>query len=168
MKYDVVVIGGGIVGLATALQIKKTKPSLTIVVLEKENELAKHQTGNNSGVIHSGIYYKPGSLKATNCLRGYQLLIEFCKQHGVPFELCGKLIVATEEAEKPLLENVFIRGQQNGLKNLRKLSKGELKEYEPHVNGVEGIYPRPAKWTEEFKKVVEGRTQRIRTPRKWG
>jgi len=154
MKYDVVVIGGGIVGLATALQIKKTKPSLTIVVLEKENELAKHQTGNNSGVIHSGIYYKPGSLKATNCLRGYQLLIEFCKQHGVPFELCGKLIVATEEAEKPLLENVFIRGQQNGLKNLRKLSKGELKEYEPHVNGVEGIFV-PHTGIVDYKLVAE-------------
>jgi len=154
MKFDVVVIGGGIVGLATALQIKKTKPSLTIVVLEKENELAKHQTGNNSGVIHSGIYYKPGSLKATNCLRGYQLLIEFCKQHGVPFELCGKLIVATEEAEKPLLENVFIRGQQNGLKNLRKLSKGELKEYEPHVNGVEGIFV-PHTGIVDYKLVAE-------------
>lgn len=154
MKFDVVVIGGGIVGLATALQIKKTKPSLTIVVIEKENELAKHQTGNNSGVIHSGIYYKPGSLKATNCLRGYQLLIEFCKQHGVPFELCGKLIVATEEAEKPLLENVFIRGQQNGLKNLRKLSKGELKEYEPHVNGVEGIFV-PHTGIVDYKLVAE-------------
>ncbi|HEV8512639.1 MAG TPA: L-2-hydroxyglutarate oxidase [Cyclobacteriaceae bacterium] len=138
--FDVTVIGGGIVGLATALQIQKSKPSLRILLIEKEKELARHQTGNNSGVIHSGLYYKPGSLKALNCIRGYHLLIDFCKENGIPFDLCGKIVVATEEKELPLLQNLFVRGQQNGLENLKKLSKEELNEYEPHVTGLEGIF----------------------------
>ncbi len=138
--FDVTVIGGGIVGLATALQIQKSNPSLRILLLEKEMALARHQTGNNSGVIHSGLYYKPGSLKALNCIRGYHLLIDFCKQNEIPYDLCGKIVVATEEKEIPLLQNLFVRGQQNGLENLKKLSKEELKEYEPHVTGMEGIF----------------------------
>ena len=137
--YDVVVIGGGIVGLATALQVQKHKPGFKILVLEKESALARHQTGNNSGVIHSGLYYKPGSLKATNCIRGYHLVIDFCREHGIPFELCGKIVVATDEAERPLLENLYQRGQQNGLQNLKKLSGEQLREYEPHVAGLEGL-----------------------------
>lgn len=140
MQYAVIVVGGGIVGLATALQLIKQKPSLKILVLEKESELARHQTGNNSGVIHSGIYYKPGSLKAANCINGYHQLIAFCRENDIPFELCGKVIVATSEQEKPLLQNVFVRGQQNGLQNLRKISAGEIKEIEPHVNGLAGIF----------------------------
>lgn len=140
MKYDVVVIGGGIVGLATALQLKQSKPGLRLLLIEKESSIALHQTGNNSGVIHSGLYYKPGSLKATNCIRGYHLLIEFCRQHGVPYDLCGKIVVATSVEEIPLLNNLFERGKQNGLTNLRKLRQEELKEYEPHVAGLEGIY----------------------------
>jgi (S)-2-hydroxyglutarate dehydrogenase len=140
MKYDIVVIGGGIVGLATALQLIQKRPSLKIALLEKEDWVAKHQTGNNSGVIHSGIYYKPGSLKATNCLRGYQLLVDFCRENNVPFELCGKIIVASNESEIPLLQNIYQRGIDNGLANLRKLRQGELKEYEPHVTGVEGLF----------------------------
>ena len=138
--FDVTVIGGGIVGLATALQIQKSNPPLRILLIEKEKELARHQTGNNSGVIHSGLYYKPGSLKALNCIRGYHLLIDFCKENGIAYDLCGKIVVATEEKELPLLQNLFVRGQQNGLKNLKKLSKEELKEYEPHVIGLEGIF----------------------------
>lgn len=138
--FDVTVIGGGIVGLATALQIQKTNPSLRILLIEKEKELARHQTGNNSGVIHSGLYYKPGSLKALNCIRGYHLLIDFCKENGITYDLCGKIVVATEEKELSLLQNLFVRGQQNGLDNLKKLSKEELKEYEPHVTGLEGIF----------------------------
>ncbi len=138
--YDVTVIGGGIVGLATALQLKVSNPFLNILLLEKENELARHQTGNNSGVIHSGLYYKPGSLKARNCIHGYNLLVDFCRQYEIPFELCGKIVVATDEKELPLLENLYIRGEQNGLKNLKRLSKDELKEYEPHVNGLRGIF----------------------------
>lgn len=138
--YDITIIGGGIVGLATALTLKNTSPALKILLLEKENELAKHQTGNNSGVIHSGLYYKPGSLKATNCIHGYNLLIDFCQQNEIPFDLCGKIVVATEEAELPLLENLYVRGQQNGLQNLKKLGKEELLEYEPHVAGIAGIF----------------------------
>lgn len=154
MQYTVIVVGGGIVGLATALQLIKQKPSLKILVLEKENELAKHQTGNNSGVIHSGIYYKPGSLKATNCINGYHQLIAFCRENDIPFELCGKVIVATSEEEKPLLQNVFVRGQQNGLQNLRKISAGEIKEIEPHVNGLEGIFV-PQTGIVDYKLVAE-------------
>jgi len=140
VTVDVVVIGGGIVGLATALQLKQSKPDLRLILLEKEIVIAKHQTGNNSGVIHSGLYYKPGSMKATNCIRGYNMLVRFCKEHGVPFDLCGKIVVATSPEEVPLLNNLFERGRQNGLENLRKLRKEELKDYEPHVSGLEGIY----------------------------
>jgi L-2-hydroxyglutarate oxidase len=139
MNYNITVIGGGIVGLATALQLIRKKPSLSIALLEKEDTVAKHQTGNNSGVIHSGIYYKPGSLKATNCIRGYHLLVDFCREHGVPFDLCGKIIVASNEKEIPLLKNIYERGLENGLTDLKKLGKDQLKEYEPHVAGVEGL-----------------------------
>jgi L-2-hydroxyglutarate oxidase len=154
VKLDVIIVGGGIVGLATALQIKKTNPALHLLVLEKESELAKHQTGNNSGVIHSGIYYKPGSLKAINCLRGYHLLIDFCQHNNIPFELCGKIIVASNESEKPLLTNLFERGQQNGLENLKRISGAELKEYEPHVTGIEGIVV-PQTGIVDYKLVAE-------------
>ena len=138
--YDITIIGGGIVGLATGLTLKNSNPDLKILLLEKENELAKHQTGNNSGVIHSGLYYKPGSLKATNCIHGYNLLIDFCQQNEIPFERCGKIVVATEKTELPLLENLYARGQQNGLQNLKKLGKEQLLEYEPHVAGLAGIF----------------------------
>jgi L-2-hydroxyglutarate oxidase len=139
-SYDIVIVGGGIVGLATAYQLSQDHPSLKLLVLEKESEVAKHQTGNNSGVIHSGIYYKPGSLKATNCLRGYALLVDFCTKNDVPYELCGKIIVATDPAEIPLLKNLLTRGQQNGLTNLRWLEQSELHDYEPHVAGLAGIH----------------------------
>jgi L-2-hydroxyglutarate oxidase len=138
--YDIIVIGGGIVGLATALRIKEQKPSLKILLLEKENEVAKHQTGHNSGVIHSGLYYKPGSLKATNCIRGYEMLIDFCKREGVEFDLCGKIVVATSEEQRPLLRNLYERGMQNGLVQNKMITAGEIKEIEPHVRGVEGIW----------------------------
>jgi (S)-2-hydroxyglutarate dehydrogenase len=140
VQHDVVIVGGGIVGLATGLKILETNPGLKILVIEKENEIAHHQTGNNSGVIHSGLYYKPGSLKAKNCIHGYNLLIDFCKQHEIPFELCGKIVVATEEKELPLLKNLYDRGHQNGLKDFKMLNAAELKEYEPHVKGLAGFF----------------------------
>src|SRR3954468_5701120 len=118
MKYDVLIVGGGIVGLATALKLLDKNPSLKIIVIEKENEVAHHQTGNNSGVIHSGLYYKPGSLKARNCIHGYDLLVDFCRTNDIPFDLCGKIVVATSETELPQLQTLYQRGQQNGLQNL--------------------------------------------------
>ncbi|HMG14709.1 MAG TPA: FAD-dependent oxidoreductase, partial [Saprospiraceae bacterium] len=113
-RYDVIVIGAGIVGLATALQLLEKNPKLKVCILEKENEIAQHQTGHNSGVIHSGIYYKPGSLKAENCIQGYDLLVNFAKKYNIPFELCGKVIVATKEEELAALENIYKRGVGNG------------------------------------------------------
>ena len=139
MKFDVTVVGAGIVGLATALQLKKAKPNLSIAILEKENQVAKHQTGNNSGVIHSGIYYKPGSLKAKNCIEGYHLLIEFCKEHNIPFELCGKIIVATNENELTALDNIYKRGVENGLEGIAYITQDKIKKIEPHTKGIKGI-----------------------------
>ena len=138
--YDVTIIGGGIVGLASAMQLKKSKPELRIAVLEKEKTLVSHQTGNNSGVIHSGLYYKPGSLKATNCLKGYRQLIDFCDRESIPYELCGKIVVATTEEEIPRLENLYQRGIENGLTQNRKISVSEITEYEPHIKGLAGIW----------------------------
>ncbi|WP_420387150.1 L-2-hydroxyglutarate oxidase [Roseivirga sp.] len=139
MKYNVVVIGGGIVGLATAYQLLKKKPGLTLALVEKESKLCRHQTGNNSGVIHSGLYYKPGSLKARNCINGYQMLLDFCNEENIPYELCGKVVVATDEFQKPLLENLYQRGLENGLDKISRLNIDELKEIEPHVNGIAAI-----------------------------
>ncbi|MEM7107133.1 MAG: L-2-hydroxyglutarate oxidase [Bacteroidota bacterium] len=140
MKYDVIVIGAGIVGLATALRIKEKNAQLKVLVIDKENAVAQHQTGHNSGVIHSGLYYKPGSLKATNCIRGYRMLIDFCNQHGVSYELCGKVVVATSNDEVPYLHQLATRGKENGLDGLRLINRSELREYEPYVNGVEAIF----------------------------
>ncbi|NET61282.1 MAG: L-2-hydroxyglutarate oxidase, partial [Symploca sp. SIO2E6] len=136
--YDFVIIGGGIIGLSTALALGKNYPSDRILVLEKENKWAFHQTGNNSGVIHSGIYYKPGSFKAKFCRNGCQSMVEFCQEHGINHEVCGKVIVATEEEELPLLENLYQRGLANGLK-IAKISAEEVKEIEPYVSCLAGI-----------------------------
>jgi L-2-hydroxyglutarate oxidase len=140
MKKPVVIIGGGIVGLATALQLQKSYKEVPIIIIEKEGVVAKHQTGNNSGVIHSGIYYKPGSLKAINCKRGYQLLLEFCDTHQIPYDLCGKVIVATSEKELPRLQNIYERGVANGLQNLQFLNQVELAEKEPHAKGIKAVF----------------------------
>ena len=137
---DVTVIGGGIVGLATALKIKQQRPMFSVVVLEKEGQVAAHQTGHNSGVIHSGLYYKPGSLKAINCIEGYRMLLDFCDQENVPYDLCGKIVVATKPDEVGQLDTLFERGQQNGLGGLRRISTSEMREIEPHVSGVSGIF----------------------------
>ncbi len=138
--YSVVIIGGGIVGLATALRLKLKSPSLKIALLDKEKALAVHQTGHNSGVIHSGIYYKPGSYKAKNCVDGYNQLIKFCNEEEIPYEICGKIIVATKEDQLPQLDMLQERGTKNGLIGIKKLSDGALKEYEPNVLGLGGLF----------------------------
>jgi (S)-2-hydroxyglutarate dehydrogenase len=138
-QYDVVIIGAGIVGLATAYKLIEQKPQLRIAVLEKENDVAQHQTGHNSGVIHSGIYYKPNSLKAINCKKGYDQLIDFCQKNEIEFDICGKIIVAFNDKELPILEGIYKRGIENGLVGTKKINQGEIKEIEPHCSGISGI-----------------------------
>lgn len=162
MKYDIVIIGGGIVGLATALKIKSKHPDKKLLILEKETRLAAHQTGNNSGVIHSGVYYKPGSLKAQNCINGYNQLLGFCDKEDIPYELCGKVIVATNEAEIPYLDKIYQRGNENGLDNLKILNKKELNEIEPYVNGIKGIFV-PQTGIIDFKKVAAKYGEKIQS-----
>jgi L-2-hydroxyglutarate oxidase len=137
---DIAIIGGGIVGLATGYTLLISKPELKVVILEKENKIASHQTGNNSGVIHSGLYYKPGSLKATNCIRGYEQLLRFAEENKIPHDICGKIVVATDENQVTIMNNLFDRGIQNGLKGIKKLNKEQLKEYEPNVTGIAGLF----------------------------
>lgn len=127
-------------GLATAHRLLESNPALKIALFEKEKMVSMHQTGNNSGVIHSGLYYKPGSLKAKNCIEGYHQLIDYCQKEEIPFELTGKIVVASTQGQRVQLENLFQRGQQNGLDGLKKLSLEEMREHEPHVIGVEGMW----------------------------
>ncbi len=161
MPYDVVIVGAGIVGLATGVNLIEQNPGIKILVLEKENKIAPHQTGHNSGVIHSGIYYKPGSLKAVNCRKGYERLIKFCNEREIEYDICGKVIVATDEKELPYLKTLYERGIENGLENLKMLSASELKEYEPHVNGIAGIHV-PQTGIIDFKVVAENYADFIR------
>jgi L-2-hydroxyglutarate oxidase len=137
--YDVVIIGGGIIGTATAMALQELGIH-SILVLEAENKLAAHQTGNNSGVIHSGVYYKSGSLKAKNCVEGRELMYNFCEQHNIKHEKCGKLIVAVRKEEINTLQYLEERGRANGLAGIKRLNTEELKEYEPHVCGLEGLF----------------------------
>jgi L-2-hydroxyglutarate oxidase len=137
--YDLVVIGGGIVGLATAWQFQRRFPERKVVVLEKEAELAFHQTGRNSGVLHTGIYYKPGTLRATNCRAGKQALVDFCQAEGIKYEICGKVIVATSEDELPRLEKIYERGQANRVR-CEIISRERLCEIEPHTAGIRAIH----------------------------
>tara|TARA_B100000579_G_C22846956_1_gene864951 strand:- start:124 stop:1323 length:1200 start_codon:yes stop_codon:yes gene_type:complete len=138
-RADIVIIGGGVVGLATAYHLKQIEPKKSIVVLEKEAVIAAHQTGNNSGVIHSGIYYKPGSLKATNCRKGKLALEKFCKEQGVNYESCGKVIVATSKEEIPTMNKIYDRGKENGV-SCKIIDDKELKDLEPHAAGVAAIH----------------------------
>lgn len=138
-QYDIIFIGGGIVGTASALKLLEKK-NLRILLIEAEDTLAKHQTGNNSGVIHSGLYYKPGSLKALNCTRGREMLYQFCEEHSIPHERCGKIVVATDESELSQLKMLEERGIANGLVGIKRLTKEEIKEYEPYSNGIEALY----------------------------
>lgn len=137
--YDIAIIGAGIVGLSTAYKFIKKDPALSVLVLEKEAEVAHHQTGRNSGVIHSGIYYQPGSYKAKNCVNGRHQLVDFCKKHGVEFDICGKVIVATNEKELPRLEKIFRRGLQNEIEGIELIDEKKLHTIEPHVNGIRAI-----------------------------
>jgi L-2-hydroxyglutarate oxidase len=138
-QYDVAIIGGGIVGLATAHALTDNEVR-SVVVLEAEDRVAAHQTGHNSGVIHSGLYYKPGSLKARNCIVGREAMYRFCQEHGIAHERCGKVVVAVEEQELPALEELQRRGTANGLQGLRRLGPEELREFEPHVRGLAGLH----------------------------
>jgi len=139
MTYDIAVIGGGIVGLSFAMQVSERFPRLRMVVLEKEAGVARHQTGHNSGVIHSGVYYKAGSLKARLCVEGARAMVEFCSRHGIAYEVCGKLIVATNPEEIARLDVLFAQGEANGLEGLRLLERAAMLDIEPHVGGVRAL-----------------------------
>ncbi|NLH11886.1 MAG: L-2-hydroxyglutarate oxidase [Holophagae bacterium] len=138
-KFDVAVIGGGIVGCATAMALVQ-RHALSLVVLEAEPKLAAHQTGNNSGVVHSGLYYKPGSLKATNCVQGREALYAFCAEWGIANDRCGKVVVATSPAEVPRLDELERRGRANGLADIKRLRPEEIREHEPHCAGIDGLW----------------------------
>ncbi|HVK59557.1 MAG TPA: L-2-hydroxyglutarate oxidase [Candidatus Kapabacteria bacterium] len=136
--FDCTIIGGGIVGLATAYSLTRAQPGIKVLLLEKEEKLAQHQTGRNSGVIHSGIYYKPGSFKARFAKAGSHSMVDFCREHGLKHDVCGKVIVACDPTELPLLENLYQRGQQNGL-NISRLTAEQVREIEPHVSCIAGL-----------------------------
>lgn len=138
--FDIAIIGGGIVGAATFYQLQRRHPSLKIILLEKESHLAAHQTGNNSGVMHSGLYYKPGSLKAKNCVEGRKALVKFAEENNIPYDVCGKIVVASEEAELPYLEKIFATALQNGIEGIEKISAEQIKEHEPFCVGIAGIW----------------------------
>ncbi len=151
--FDVAVIGGGIVGCAVGMALSQSA-RLSILLLEAEDKLAAHQTGNNSGVIHSGLYYKPGSLKARNCVTGREAMYAFCEEHGIPCERCGKVVVATSETEIPRLDELERRGRANGLRGLRRLRPGEIRDYEPHASGIDGLLV-PDTGIVDYGKVTE-------------
>ena len=153
-EYDYIVVGGGIIGIATAYKLAIKCPEKTILVLEKESELASHQTGNNSGVIHSGIYYTPGSLKAKNCTNGRAQLIDFAKKHNINHEMCGKLIAAFEKSEVETLQKIYNNGIQNGLKDIKILSSEDSKKHEPFIDCVKSIFV-PYAGIIDYKQVVE-------------
>ena len=140
MTFDIAVIGGGIVGAATLYKLQKKFPNLNIVLIEKMDKLADHQTGHNSGVIHSGLYYKPGSLKAKNCIQGRKELVAFAQEHGIKHDVCGKVVVATDPSELPHMEKIFKTGVENGIEGIKMLSADEVKEIEPFVESIGGIW----------------------------
>src|ERR671923_2973390 len=158
-QADVAIIGGGIVGLATAYNLTQRFPERRVVVLEKEAQLAQHQTGHNSGVLHSGIYYRPGSLKAINCRAGKQAMEAFCADEGIDYEICGKVIVATSEAELPVLQGIYERGQANGVR-CAIIEQAHLQELEPHAAGIRAIHV-PESGIVDYKQVCQRLAQRI-------
>ena len=158
-RADVAIIGAGVVGLATAYQLTRRLPQLRVVVLEKEAGPAAHQTGHNSGVLHSGIYYRPGSLKARNCRAGREAMIEFCAAEGIPYEICGKVIVAVTESELPSLKRIYERGQLNGVR-CELIGPERLRELEPHAAGVQAIHV-PDAGIVDYRRVCDRLAERI-------
>jgi L-2-hydroxyglutarate oxidase len=159
-KYDIGIIGGGIIGLATALALKSQFPQYSLAILEKEPQLADHQTGHNSGVIHAGIYYKPGSYKAKLCVEGARLMMEFCEANGVRYDRCGKLIVATGEDELARLQALYERGTANGICGLELIGPERIREIEPHARAVRALYSRNTAIT-DYRMVAEAMAKRI-------
>jgi L-2-hydroxyglutarate oxidase len=139
-RFDITIIGGGIVGIATAYKIQKHHPNLKLLVVEKEEKLSAHQTGHNSGVIHSGLYYTPGSHKARNCMTGREEIVAFAKEYGIDHDVCGKVIAAVKEEELPYMDVILQNGIKNGLTGVRKLTREEIKEIEPEVESIGGLW----------------------------
>ncbi len=153
-NYDIAIVGGGIIGLAVAREFLLRNPRLRLIVFEKEAHLGRHQTGHNSGVIHSGIYYKPGSTKARACVAGHHAMILFCQERGIPFERCGKVIIALNESELPRLNDLYLRGVTNGVRGLELIDPPRLHELEPHAAGIKAIYS-PQTSIVDYSKVAE-------------
>jgi L-2-hydroxyglutarate oxidase len=168
---DIIIIGGGIVGLATAYRISQKLPRLRVLVLEKESQVAEHQTGHNSGVLHTGVYYKPGSLKASNCREGKLEMQAFCTEHGIPFEVCGKVIVAVDNSEMPALDRIHQRGIENGVQ-CEIIDRNRLQEIEPHAAGVKALHVPQAgivnyrQVCEKFAQILTHRNGEVLTNRK--
>jgi L-2-hydroxyglutarate oxidase len=139
-KFDITIIGGGIVGVASAYKIQKNHPHLKILIVEKEDRLSAHQTGHNSGVIHSGLYYTPGSHKARNCMTGREEIVAFAKEYGIDYDVCGKVIAAVDESELPFMEKILDNGIKNGLTGVKKITAEEIKEIEPYVESIGGLW----------------------------
>ena len=156
----VIIIGGGLVGLGTAYKLPLRCPGTRVTVLEKENKVCAHQSGHNSGVLHSGLYYKPGSLKARLAVSGIREMVAFCQEHAVPHEICGKLVVAVDESEVPRLRNLHERGTQNGLEGLRLLNREQMREIEPHVGDLEALRV-PQEGIVDYAKVSEALQKEI-------
>src|SRR5579864_8542740 len=161
MTDRIVVVGGGIIGLATAWRLTQRFPATTVTILEKEPSVCRHQSGHNSGVLHSGLYYKPGSKKARLAVTGIRQMVDFCQQHSIPHEICGKIVVATSQEELPRLNALFERGTQNGLQGLKMLTGDELREIEPHAAGLAAIRV-PQEGIVDFPRVCEQLVKLIR------
>ncbi len=161
-KYDVAIVGGGIIGLATALRLTHRYPRCRVAVVEKEPELATHQTGHNSGVIHSGIYYRPGSRKAQFCVDGVASMIRFCDENGIKYERCGKVIVAIDESELGRMEDLYQRGTANGVPGLERIGPERLREIEPNARGVAALHA-PGTGIVDFRKVAGVYADQVRS-----